>query len=102
MSVTFDVFRGNEDGKIVSTKTTRALAPSQVFVRITHSGLCGTDLHYLHSGQGLGHEGVGIVERIGRDVTTPKVGDRVGLGYLHKVCGICKNCLTGLSLRVLL
>ena len=101
MSITFDVFHGNEDGKIVSAQTTRTLEPSQVFVRITHSGLCGTDLHYLRTGQVLGHEGIGIVEQVGRDVTTPKIGDRVGLGYLHKVCGTCKNCLTGMSLQMI-
>ena len=96
MSITFDVFRGNEDGKIVVGHSTRELEPTQVFVRITHSGLCGTDLHYLGTGQVLGHEGIGIVEQVGRDVETPRVGDRVGLGYLHKICGTCKNCLTGL------
>jgi D-arabinose 1-dehydrogenase-like Zn-dependent alcohol dehydrogenase len=101
MDITFDVFHGDKDGRIVSAKTTRTLEPSQVFVRITHSGLCGTDLHYLHSGQVLGHEGIGIVEQVGRDVTTRKIGDRVGLGYLHKVCGICKNCLTGMSFQIL-
>ena len=95
MSLTFDVFRGSGDGRIVVAESARDLEPTQVFVRITHSGLCGTDLHYLRTGQVLGHEGIGIVEQVGRDVETPKVGSRVGLGYLHKVCGLCKNCLTG-------
>ncbi len=97
MSVTFDVFRGTKDGRIVPDQTIRSLQPSEVFVRITHSGLCGTDLHYLESGHVLGHEGIGIVEQVGSSVSTPTVGDRVGVGYLHKVCGICKNCLTGMS-----
>ncbi|KAH8815510.1 chaperonin 10-like protein [Xylogone sp. PMI_703] len=95
MSVTFDVFRGTKERRIVEDKTTRVLKPTEVFVRITHSGLCGTDLHYVESGHVLGHEGIGIVEQVGSNVTSPKVGDRVGTGYVHKVCGICKNCLTG-------
>jgi D-arabinose 1-dehydrogenase-like Zn-dependent alcohol dehydrogenase len=95
MPITFNVFHGDKNGRIVSGETTRTLEPTQVFVRITHSGLCGTDLHYLQTGQVLGHEGVGIVEQVGRDVSTPKIGDRVGVGYLYKVCGTCKNCLTG-------
>lgn len=96
MSITFDVFRGNKDGTISLDKTTRILQPSEVFVRITHSGLCGTDLHYVETGHVLGHEGVGIVEQVGSSVTSPKVGDRVGVGYVHKVCGYCENCLTGM------
>ncbi|KAJ5683544.1 hypothetical protein N7462_006709 [Penicillium macrosclerotiorum] len=95
MSVTFEVFRGSEEGKIVPDKTTRTLQPNEVFIETTHSGLCGTDEHFLHSGQVLGHEGVGIIRQIGRDVTNVKVGDRVGFGYTHFVCGTCDKCLSG-------
>ncbi len=37
-----------------------------------------------------------MVEQVGRDVRSPKVGERVGLGYLRGVCGECRPCLTGL------
>lgn len=95
MSVTFEVFRGSKEGKIVADKTTRTLQPNEVYIETTHSGLCGTDEHYLSSGMALGHEGVGIVRQLGRDVTNVKVGTRVGYGYTHYVCGNCDKCLTG-------
>lgn len=43
----------------------------------------------------LGHEGVGIVEKVGPDVKVLKKGDRVGWGYEHDCCGHCKQCLSG-------
>ncbi|KAJ5171957.1 hypothetical protein N7492_004550 [Penicillium capsulatum] len=95
MSVTFEVFRGSPEGKIVADKTTRTLQHNEVYIETTHSGLCGTDEHFLKSGQALGHEGVGVIRQIGRDVTNVKVGDRVGFGYTHYVCGTCEKCLTG-------
>ncbi|KAJ5084900.1 hypothetical protein NUU61_009479 [Penicillium alfredii] len=95
MSVTFEVFRGSKEGKIVSDKTTRTIEHNEVYIQTTHSGLCGTDEHFLHSGQVLGHEGVGVVRKIGAGVTNVKEGDRVGFGYTHYVCGNCDKCLTG-------
>jgi D-arabinose 1-dehydrogenase-like Zn-dependent alcohol dehydrogenase len=95
MSVTFEVFRGSKEGKIVADKTTRTIQSNEVYIETSHSGLCGTDEHYLHSGQVLGHEGVGVIRQIGGDVTNVKVGERVGFGYTHYVCGTCEKCLTG-------
>jgi len=69
--------------------------PNEVRVKITHSGLCHTDVFYVPSGMVLGHEGVGIVEEVGSDVTEFKIGDRVGGGYLRDSCGKCRYCLTG-------
>jgi len=42
-----------------------------------------------------GHEGVGIVTQVGERVTKYKVGDRVGIAWLHSACGTCEYCLTG-------
>ncbi|PGH02201.1 hypothetical protein GX51_04775 [Blastomyces parvus] len=95
MSVTFDVIKGAKDGKLVEAKTTRALKPNQVYIEITHSGVCGTDEHFRHTDQVLGHEGIGIVREAGSGVTNVKVGDRVGVGYFHEVCGVCPKCLAG-------
>jgi len=95
IEVSFKVYRGSESGKIVADKTTRTLGPNDVFIRIAHSGVCGTDEHFLHSGCVLGHEGVGYVEEIGPDVRRVKKGDRVGFGFVHKVCGNCEYCLNG-------
>ncbi|PTB65553.1 alcohol dehydrogenase [Trichoderma citrinoviride] len=97
MSVTFTVQRGSQSGKVVQGTSSRQLGRNEAYLKITHSGLCGTDEHYLHNGIVLGHEGVGIVEAVGPDVTTVKVGDRVGFGWVHKTCGRCQYCLTGLD-----
>ncbi|KAF1951588.1 GroES-like protein [Byssothecium circinans] len=93
---TFTVFKGSKDGKIVESQTTKPdLKGDQVLIKVTASGLCGTDEHYLHVDQGLGHEGVGVVEATGPAVNSLKKGDRVGWGYIHWTCGQCEWCLTG-------
>lgn len=96
MSITYDVFRGSAEGKIIADKTTATLDLNGVFIETTHSGLCGTDEHYLKADMVLGHEGVGIVKAIGPKVSSVKVGDRVGFGYTHKVCTECDNCVSGM------
>ncbi|KAJ8133206.1 hypothetical protein O1611_g423 [Lasiodiplodia mahajangana] len=94
---TFTVFKGNESGVPKKETTTKPdeLTGDEVFVRITASGVCGTDLHHRHMHMGLGHEGVGVVEKIGPDCKTLKLGDRVGWGYNHNFCGHCEQCLSG-------
>lgn len=96
--VSFQVFRGSKEGKIVKDTTTRLIGPNDAFVKLCHSGVCGTDDHFLHAGCVLGHEGVGIVEEVGPQVQRLKKGDRVGFGYVHNVCGQCEYCLNGKSL----
>lgn len=96
MPHTFTVYKGSSSGAIVEAQTTRPdLEDDQVLVKVTASGLCGTDLHYRSADMALGHEGVGVVEKLGPKVKTLKVGDRVGWGYQHDECGHCKQCLTG-------
>lgn len=93
---TFTVFKGSKDGKIVKSQTTRPdLKNDEVLVKITASGLCGTDEHYRHADMGLGHEGAGVVQELGPTVKGLKKGDRVGWGYQHDSCGHCEWCLTG-------
>ena len=75
---------------IVNSVTTKLLS------RITHSGVCATDEHFVASDMALGHEGVGIVEKTAPGVTSVKVGDRVGFGYVHYYCGICEPCVSGI------
>ncbi|KAH8812956.1 chaperonin 10-like protein [Xylogone sp. PMI_703] len=95
-SFTVDIFRGTPEGELTVEKVTRTLGYGEIYIETTHSGLCGTDLHYLGRGAIIGHEGVGIVRQIGPGVSTGvKVGDRVGFGYTHKVCGNCEQCLNG-------
>jgi D-arabinose 1-dehydrogenase-like Zn-dependent alcohol dehydrogenase len=94
--VDFKVFRGSKSG-IKETTSSKTIGPHDVLVKITHSGLCGTDIHYKGKDMGLGHEGAGVVEELGSEATLFKKGDRVGWGYLHSSCGHCKQCLTGVE-----
>ncbi|KAH9219388.1 chaperonin 10-like protein [Leptodontidium sp. 2 PMI_412] len=95
MSITYTVFKGTPEGKIIEAKNTREILPNEVLVKVTHSGICGTDQHYKTSGMALGHEGAGIVEKLGASVTDFAKGDSVGWGYTHYTCGQCKQCLSG-------
>jgi S-(hydroxymethyl)glutathione dehydrogenase/alcohol dehydrogenase len=71
--------------------------PGDVIVRITASGVCHSDLSVidgtLPSRQVvLGHEGTGVVEKVGADVSRLRVGDRV-IGSFIPACGVCWFCL---------
>ena len=73
-------------------------------VRITATGVCGSDLHIYHGrvqiepGFTIGHEYVGTVVAAGDAVTRVAVGDRV-LGCFQTACGECFFCLQGLYHR---
>ncbi|KAJ5122928.1 hypothetical protein N7448_009025 [Penicillium atrosanguineum] len=96
MPIEFTVFKGSKDGTIREEVTRRdELRGDNVLVRITHSGVCFTDVYYRNVDMALGHEGAGIVEATGPDAKILKKGDRVGWGYEHDCCGHCRQCLTG-------
>ena len=75
----------------------------EVLVRIHASGVCHTDLHAADGDWPVkpslpfipGHEGAGVIEAVGPDVTNVAVGDRVGIAWLHDACGHCTFCLSG-------
>jgi len=76
--------------------------PTDAIIRVTSSGLCGSDLHlyevlgpFLDAGDILGHEPIGIVEEVGSDVTHIKPGDRVVIPF-NVSCGHCFMCSNGL------
>jgi threonine dehydrogenase-like Zn-dependent dehydrogenase len=76
--------------------------PTDAIVRITSTGLCGSDLHlyevlgaYLDEGDILGHEPMGIVEAVGAEVTNLAPGDRVVVPF-NVSCGHCFMCTHGL------
>jgi alcohol dehydrogenase, propanol-preferring len=77
--------------------------PADVVVRMEASGLCHTDIHAWRGDWPVkpsppfvpGHEGVGIVERAGKDVTRVSEGDRVAIPWLGTACGSCEHCITG-------
>ncbi|KAI9710655.1 MAG: hypothetical protein M1820_002488 [Bogoriella megaspora] len=98
MGYDFTVFKGSKDGSIHQSKTSKPdLQGNQVLVKVTASGLCGTDAHFRQENIVLGHEGIGVVEAVGPQVKGTKVGDRVGWGYEHDCCGRCQQCLKGLE-----
>ncbi|CAK5268344.1 unnamed protein product [Mycena citricolor] len=95
-SINATYFKGSERSGIVETHATREPPKGkEVLIKITHSGICGTDEHYKTADMVLGHEGVGKVLQVGDKVTRFKVGDHVGWGYIHKTCGTCHECITG-------
>ncbi|MFF8958382.1 alcohol dehydrogenase catalytic domain-containing protein, partial [Streptomyces sp. NPDC014894] len=75
------------------------LRPDEVLVGVVATGVCQTDLHVRDRHLPtplpvvLGHEGAGVVERVGSAVTAVAPGDRVVMSY--QSCGRCTPCLTG-------
>jgi len=72
--------------------------PTDAIIRVTSSGICGSDLHlyevlgpYMDEGDILGHEPMGIVEAVGSEVTHIKAGDRVVIPF-NISCGHCWMC----------
>lgn len=71
---------GDANGHIQIRTSVRAIGGVEVLIKVTHCGLCGTDAHDRTAGCGLGHEGVGFVEKIGAEVTAVTLGQRVTWG----------------------
>jgi propanol-preferring alcohol dehydrogenase len=75
----------------------------EVLIKLATSGVCHTDLHVRDGDWWAksklpvvpGHEGAGVVVKVGPGVTHLKVGDRVGSAWLHDSCGACDHCLQG-------
>ena len=74
--------------------------PHEVLIRTKAAGVCHSDLHFVEGSYPhplpavLGHESAGIVEAVGSEVRTVKVGDHV-ITCLSAYCGHCEVCLTG-------
>ena len=91
------VFHGIGDIRLDDVAAPRIRDPKDAIVRITASAICGTDLHMIRGTIGdmkpgtiLGHEGVGIVEEVGRDVRNVRPGDRVVIPSTI-ACGYCSR-----------
>jgi propanol-preferring alcohol dehydrogenase len=78
-------------------------AAGQVLVRMETCGLCHTDIHAARGDWPIqpslpfvpGHEGVGIVEKLGAGVTNRRIGERVAIAWLGSACGACRYCIDG-------
>ncbi|MDR7402099.1 MAG: zinc-dependent alcohol dehydrogenase family protein [Armatimonadota bacterium] len=76
--------------------------PGQVRVRVRRCGVCHTDLHIAEGDLPpvrlpvvLGHQVVGVVDRLGPGVTAPAPGTRVGVAWVGGTCGVCAHCRRG-------
>jgi glutathione-independent formaldehyde dehydrogenase len=80
--------------------------PTDALLRLTSTAICGTDLHIYEGRLGdgspmvIGHEPLGVVEKVGSDVANVRVGDRVTVPT-HICCGFCANCVHGFSAQCL-
>jgi len=95
-------WHGKRDVRVDTVPDPAIEDPTDVIVRITSSGICGSDLHlyevlgpFLEEGDILGHEPMGIVEDAGSEVTELKAGDRVVVPF-NVSCGTCFMCNQGL------
>src|SRR6201747_21280 len=91
-------WQGVSDVRVDNVPDPTIQDPTDVIVRITSTGLCGSDLHlytvlapFLDAGDVLGHEPMGIVEEVGPAVTELRVGDRVVIPF-NVSCGDCWMC----------
>ncbi|MDD2355931.1 MAG: alcohol dehydrogenase catalytic domain-containing protein, partial [Lachnospiraceae bacterium] len=94
------------DNMIIKEIDMPSADPGKVVVSLEYVGICGSDVHYYHSGKCgsyevdlnedfmLGHECAGTVSEVGEGVTTLKVGDSVCLEP-GITCGKCEFCQSG-------
>jgi alcohol dehydrogenase, propanol-preferring len=88
---------------IIEERSLPEPGPGQVRVHLETSGLCHTDIHAARGEWPVkpqtpfipGHEGVGLVDKLGPDVTGLKIGDRVAVPWLGWACGTCEFCVGG-------
>src|SRR5918996_3410207 len=95
------VFHGIGDIRLEDVPEPKIEQPTDAIVRLTSSAICGTDLHFVRGtasgvkpGTVLGHEGVGIVEKLGSTVRNLEIGDRVVIPSTI-ACGTCSYCRAG-------
>ncbi|MBD7993940.1 NAD(P)-dependent alcohol dehydrogenase [Arthrobacter sp. Sa2CUA1] len=92
------------DPLVPTTIERRDVGPHDVLIDIAYAGVCHSDIHTVRGEWGpiaypqvVGHEIVGTVAEVGAEVTSHKVGDRVGVGCMVNSCRECENCLAGME-----
>ncbi|GAA2313839.1 zinc-dependent alcohol dehydrogenase [Actinomadura sp. NPDC048955] len=95
-------WHGKRDVRVEEVPDPKIKEPNDAVIRVTSSGICGSDLHlyevlgpFMSEGDVLGHEPIGVVEETGPDVTHVKPGDRVVIPF-NISCGHCHMCGLGL------
>jgi threonine dehydrogenase-like Zn-dependent dehydrogenase len=96
-------WHGTRDVRVDTVADPTIEAPTDAVIRVTSSGICGSDLHlyevlgpFLEPGDILGHEPMGVVEAVGPEVTNIAPGDRVVIPF-NISCGHCFMCDRGLQ-----
>jgi threonine dehydrogenase-like Zn-dependent dehydrogenase len=96
-------WHGRGDVRVDTVPDPTIQEPTDVVVEVTSSGICGSDLHlievmapFMTVGDVMGHEPMGIVREVGRDVTAVRPGDRVVVPF-NISCGTCWMCAQGLQ-----
>ena len=96
------VWHGVGDIRLDDVEYPKVQEPTDAIVRITSTAICGSDLHlyevmkpFMEEGDVLGHEPMGIVEEVGKEVTDIAPGDRVVIPF-QIACGHCFMCDQGL------
>jgi threonine dehydrogenase-like Zn-dependent dehydrogenase len=96
-------WHGRRDVRVEEVPDAGIQQPTDAVVRMTTTGLCGSDLHlyevlgpFMTKGDVLGHEPMGIVEDVGSAVTSVAPGDRVVVPFQIS-CGTCYFCRQGLQ-----
>ena len=96
-------WQGKRDARVEAVPDPRIQHPTDAIVRVTSSGICGSDLHlyevlgsFIDPGDVLGHEPIGVVEEVGAEVTGIKPGGRVVVPF-NISCGYCFMCKQGLQ-----
>jgi threonine dehydrogenase-like Zn-dependent dehydrogenase len=91
-------WHGKRDVRVDEVPDPAIIEPTDAIVRITSTGLCGSDLHlyevmgpFMGEGDVLGHEPMGIVEEVGTGVSNLRPGDRVVIPF-QIACGSCFMC----------
>jgi threonine dehydrogenase-like Zn-dependent dehydrogenase len=95
-------WHGTHDVRVDTVPDPAIEAPTDAIIRVTSTGICGSDLHlyevlgpFIDPGDILGHEPMGIVEAVGAEVEHIAPGDRVVIPF-NVSCGHCHMCDTGL------
>ncbi|MCX5417889.1 alcohol dehydrogenase catalytic domain-containing protein [Streptomyces sp. NBC_00059] len=95
-------WQGKRDVRVETVPDPVVQEPTDIIIRITSTGICGSDLHlyevlgpFLDPGDILGHEAMGVVEATGSEVTAVSRGDRVVVPF-NVSCGTCFMCAKGL------
>jgi len=94
------VLRQTKSPLVIENVTINKPGPREVLIRTKAAGVCHSDLHFVEGlypyplPAVLGHESAGIVEQVGSEVRSVKVGDHV-ITCLSAFCGRCEHCITG-------